>query len=397
MKIAFLRVDDFSRGMGTNVGGGYSHATGMVNALRRFGHEVFFIAPAWPLLGKPDDNVFYPILYNRFPSIIPEAWRVFYNYRFVTQALPILRKEKPDLLYQRHSDFNCSGAILAKWLKLPLILEANASEVWVRENWGTLRFKYLARLFEDTAFVGASIVTVVSKILKQQLTDLGVPAHKIVVNPNGVDLEKFNKDIDGTAIRQRYQLQDKTIVGFVGTFGVWHGIPVLSKAIEPIIRQNPSIHFLLVGDGALKPQMQIEIEKTGLSKFVTFVGSILHDEMPAYLAACDIVVSPHVPLQDNTPFFGSPTKLFEYMAMAKGIVASKLGQIGEILRNDENAITTEPGNIDELVAGVLKLANDPNLRVLLGTQAYQDVVAEYTWNRNAERVLDVYRQLNGQK
>jgi glycosyltransferase involved in cell wall biosynthesis len=394
MKIAFLRVDDFGRGMDTNVGGGYSHATGMVNALRKAGHEVFFMASAWPLIGEPENGSFYPIPYERFPSIIPEAWRIFYNYRFVRQALPILRKEKPDFLYQRHSDFNCSGALLAKWLNIPLILEANASEVWVRENWGTLHFKYLAHLFEDTAFAGASIITVVSKILKQQLIELGVPACKIVVNPNGVDPRRFHPNIDGGAIRQKYNLQNRIVVGFVGTFGVWHGIPVLAEAIGPVIHQNSSIHFFLIGDGALKPEMKIKVEKEGLSEFVTFVGSILHDEVPTYLAACDILVSPHVPLQGNTPFFGSPTKLFEYMAMGKGIVASALGQIDDILHNGKNAITTEPGNKDELIAGIVKLAENPTLRAALGQQAYQDVLSEYTWDRNAQRVVEAYQQLN---
>ena len=68
-------------------------------------------------------------------------------------------------------------------------------------------------------------------------------------------------------------------------------------------------------------------------------GAVAHDRVPALLDACDILVSPHVPLDARRGFFGSPTKLFEYMAMGKGIVASRLGQIGEVLqrRRDSTA------------------------------------------------------------
>ncbi|RME98424.1 MAG: glycosyltransferase, partial [Chloroflexi bacterium] len=98
---------------------------------------------------------------------------------------------------------------------------------------------------------------------------------------------------------------------------------------------------------------------------------------------------------DGSAFFGSPTKLFEYMAMGRAIVASNLGQIGEILHHEESALLTEPGNHDDIVQAVLRLAADPDLRLRLSLRARRDVMAEYTWQRNAERVLDAARELIG--
>ena len=76
--------------------------------------------------------------------------------------------------------------------------------------------------------------------------------------------------------------------------------------------------------------------------------------------------------------------------MGKGIVASNLAQIGEILQDGQSAVLTEPGNVKEIIEGVLQLAESPELRQKLGQQAYADVVKEYTWDKNAARVIEAY-------
>jgi len=135
------------------------------------------------------------------------------------------------------------------------------------------------------------------------------------------------------------------------------------------------------------------ISKDGVSDFVTFTGLVPQSDAPRYLAACDILASPHVPNPDGTPFFGSPTKLFEYMAMGKAIVASDLEQIGEILRHQETAWMVRPGDATDLAHGILCLAQDAKLRQRLGAKAREEVVARYTWQRNVRRVLEAYQRL----
>jgi glycosyltransferase involved in cell wall biosynthesis len=129
-------------------------------------------------------------------------------------------------------------------------------------------------------------------------------------------------------------------------------------------------------------------EQTGR---VMFTGAVKHLEVPALLDACDILVSPHVPLADGSDFFGSPTKIFEYMAMGKGIVASRLGQIGEVLSHGKTALLVEPGNVEELRAAILRLVESPNLREQLGAAARRDAIEKHTWTRNAQNVLDAYQ------
>jgi glycosyltransferase involved in cell wall biosynthesis len=91
---------------------------------------------------------------------------------------------------------------------------------------------------------------------------------------------------------------------------------------------------------------------------------------------------------DGTPFFGSPTKLFEYMAMGRGIVASNIDQVGEVLRHGETAWLVEPGDADALAAGLERLLSDPDLARRLGEAARRDAVAGHTWRDHTRRIVE---------
>ena len=125
-----------------------------------------------------------------------------------------------------------------------------------------------------------------------------------------------------------------------------------------------------------------------------FTGAVAHGRVPALLDACDILVAPHVPLADGSEFFGSPTKIFEYMAMGKGIVASRLGQIGEVLSDGETAMMVEPGDVGQLRDAILRMIESRELRERLGARAREVAVQNHTWVHNARRVLDAYHQLD---
>jgi glycosyltransferase involved in cell wall biosynthesis len=118
-----------------------------------------------------------------------------------------------------------------------------------------------------------------------------------------------------------------------------------------------------------------------------------HERVPALLDACDILLSPHVPLEDGSDFFGSPTKLFEYMAMGKGIVASRLGQIGDVLTDNETALLVEPGNAGQLADAILRLSKSREMRERLGVAARHAAIERYTWKQNAQRVIDAYHEV----
>jgi len=99
------------------------------------------------------------------------------------------------------------------------------------------------------------------------------------------------------------------------------------------------------------------------------------------------LVSPHVPNSDGSPFFGSPTKLFEYMAMGKGIIASDLDQIGEILCHNKTALMVKPGDPDSLLNALKIFINNKELGNELGRAAREEAVAKHTWKEHTRKII----------
>jgi glycosyltransferase involved in cell wall biosynthesis len=334
--------------------------------------------------------------------VSPESWfdgsrreteELAYNGPFLAAARRVARTFRPRALYQRYTAFNLAGAILARFLRLPLVLEFNSSDVWKGQYWGEFHQLSLAEQSERLQLRAADLIVVVSRVLRDDLVSAGVPAEKIVVNPNAVDPRRFRPDIPADDIRRTHGLEGSLVVGFSGTFGVWHGIPTLVEALPKLAAARPELRFLLVGDGPLRATVEEAAQRHGLQDRVVLPGLVPHDRMPTYLAACDVLLSPHGRQVDGREFFGSPTKLFEYMAAGRPIVASAVGQIADVLEDGQTALLIPPESPDDLVSAVLRLADDSALRERLGAAARSRAVADHTWARNAQRVIDAVEAL----
>ncbi|MDE3058750.1 MAG: glycosyltransferase family 4 protein [Bacteroidota bacterium] len=387
MKALFLRTDFYGS---INVGGSFSHVKGFLDGLQQLGHE--FAAIASGNLSVSGGTV-YTIPYSSLFRNLPEVLSIAYNFTLLREARKIIRKEKPDFIYHRHSEFNYSSAMLADEFAIPLVLECNGSEVWVKKNWGRIYLEKILQMAENVQFNRADIITVVSNVMKEDLARLGIDKKKIIVNPNGVDPAAFSPRIDGVEITERYKLGGKIVAGFVGTFGAWHGVEVLARSIKPTVQKNPHVHFLIIGDGVLRGDVERIIREDKVENFATLTGAIPHATIPRYLAACDILLSPHVQNSDGTLFFGSPTKLFEYMGMGKPVIASGVGQIGEVIHDGVNGMLIEHKNHMDLAEKILLLAENPKLRKSLGDAARQDAVERFSWQKNAERVITAVEPL----
>ncbi|HEX7334723.1 MAG TPA: glycosyltransferase family 4 protein [Pyrinomonadaceae bacterium] len=391
VRVVYLRS---TPGPGTQAGGAASHIKGVVEGLQALGAHVEIISNDQIAgLNFPDD---------RFTVIPPQAgggsralFDIHNNLVFTRGAVPLIERADPDFIYQRYARFSWAGVVAAMRIKRPLFLEYNGSEVWVGRHWDRVGSLDLLERYERLNLDAAARIFVVSDVERRNLEARGVRAEKIVVNPNGVDVERFRPGVGGTEARRELGIEDQEVVaGFVGTFGPWHGVEKFAEAIKSM-PSSWQVRFLLVGSGSLHAEVEKQLESETKTGRVIFTGAVSHDRVPKLLDACDILVAPHVPLADGSEFFGSPTKIFEYMAMGKAIVASRLGQIGEVLVDGETALLVEPGNVGELGNAIVRLIESEALRKRLGARAREVAERDHTWTHNAQRVLEAYQDLKG--
>ncbi len=368
-------------------GGQASHIAGFQRGALGLKHRLSFIASSDAGIQKDQSEVFIipPTIAVSATRALFELWN---NLRFTLAALG--HRDECDFIYQRYSRFNWTGVALSVATGLRLALEFNGSEAWISRHWDPVGHLRLLERFERLNLKAADFIFVVSEVERRNLISAGIDTAKVIVNPNGVDPEVFHPECGGERVRRALGVENKIVIGFVGTFGPWHGAPVLAEAATKV--RDERCHFLFIGDGDERAICESIIEAAGRSERATFAGRISHDQIPAYLDACDILASPHVASSDGSEFFGSPTKLFEYMAMQRPVVASRLGQIADVIIDGENGLLIEPGDAGELAQAIERLAADENLRARLGAAARRAVAERYTWAQNAARVFEAMEE-----
>jgi glycosyltransferase involved in cell wall biosynthesis/ubiquinone/menaquinone biosynthesis C-methylase UbiE len=385
-------------------GGSYGHTCYVAKELAAVTDQfVCMVANPFKLL---DELGVHQVVMDRPTTIINEDAIVSasaHYYPIVKAACEVLR---PAYIYERLCLGNYVAALLSRELQIPYIVEYNGSEISMQKSFdGSSPFYadvYLKA--EEVAFRQAALISVISEHVKTDLLSRGVDARKILVNPNGADLTSYAPAPaeERGPLRASLGFTDADrVIGFTGTFGGWHGIDVLAASIPKICAAASDAKFLIIGDGTHKPQLDVEVERHGLDERVRRVGRVPQAEGARLLKACDLYVSPHNAHMIDSKFFGSPTKIFEYMAMARGIVASELEQIGEVLSpglrakdlerpgvevRDERSVLCTPGDVDEFVAAVVGLVRRPDLSCALGRNARQAVVDHYSWQRHVDRV-----------
>ncbi|MEX2030622.1 MAG: glycosyltransferase family 4 protein [Anaerolineales bacterium] len=300
-----------------------------------------------------------------------------------------------DVIHERYNLLAFGGAWASRRLGIPYILEVNADMLEERQAQGNPE-RGLRRIFAEATtrycFDSAQRIICVSAQLKDHLVrKWKVSTEKIVVLPNAADTQAFGRRYDVNRIRRRLGLKDEPVVMFVGGFYLWHDLGLLVKCFAQLIRKVPAAKLILVGDGRTRPVVEQLVEQNGLQPAVVLTGAVEHRRVPEMLAVADVVVAPNITFFDGHG--GSPLKIYEYMAAGKAIVATRTGQVAEVIQDGHNGVLVEAGDEDGLAEAILTLLSDPAKRSVLGGNARRQAVERHSWERYLEQVEKVYLSL----
>jgi glycosyltransferase involved in cell wall biosynthesis len=381
-------------GIPSRVGGSVTHSHGVIRALTQLGVEVQPFTTDPYIVETAASDVEPPCSWRLVP--VADAWKALPASAAFGGDLALLRAaihdaRRSELIYQRHNRFSLVGAMLARMASRPLFLEYNGPEGFFDQAWHDNPLGAQLEACEQASLRAATRIIVNSRVDLRSLEQQGIPSERLIFSPNGVEAERFGLG-GGEQLRRQLSVgPNELLLGFVGSFGAWHGAPVLAQAFGKIREAGLPVRLLLVGDGPDRVRVESLIRAGGAADAAILAGMVSPEAIPQHLDACDVLVSPHVQLPGGQEFFGSPTKLFEYMAAGKAIVASRLGQIGEVLEHERTALLVPPGDVDALAAAIESLVGDPELRVRLGSAAREVAIARHSWRNNAQHVIDGYR------
>ncbi|MBD2567903.1 glycosyltransferase [Anabaena lutea] len=354
------------------------HVQEVIRALQKQGCEVDLFATRIGGIAPAD---LANVVVHQLPAIpkvekeIREqvALGINYNLRLDLQKLGNFH-----LIYERYSLWSYSAMEFAKEKGIPGLLEVNSPLIAEQaKHRGLIDFDNAEKV-AHRVFQAATALIAVSEEVKNYLLNY-VDSSKVYVIPNGVNPERFSKI-------KNYTKSETFTVGFVGTLKPWHGLPILTEAFVQLHQKVPQSRLLIVGDGPEREHLEVELSTRGLDAYTQFTGAVNPDQVPGLLAAMDVAVAPY-PAQAD--FYFSPLKVYEYMAAGLPVVASKIGQLVDLIEPVVNGILCPPGDAIALAEALEKLWRSPQLRHSLGQAARQKVMQNHTWDAIAQQILQI--------
>lgn len=315
------------------------------------------------------------------------------------EALAALVERLEPAVLHAASDFR--NAILAlevgERFSLPVVYEMRGfwEETWLakRDDSAMLSAVYrLRREREDDAARRADHVITLAPTMRDALIERGLPAERISLAPNAVDPAAFPlapRDLD--LLAELGIPSAVPVVGYISSFSAYEGIPILLEAVARLRDEGRELRCVLVGDGEALPMLRRRVRELDLEGIVLLTGRVEHRRIRAYYSILDVFVLPRT--NARVCRLVSPLKPYEAMAAERAVLISGTPVLQTVVEDGVTGVTFAPEDPADLAREMGALLDDPDRRTALGRQARAQVLAEHTWERNAERYSEVYRAL----
>jgi len=305
---------------------------------------------------------------------------------------------EPDILHAHSPALNGAAALtVARDTGLPLVYEVRAFWEDAAVDHGTARegnLRYrISRALETHVLRRATAVTTICEGLRQEIVARGIPAGRVTVIPNAVDLDAFDTAGEpDPQLRQSLGLGEGPVLGFIGSFYAYEGLSLLIDALPRLLQRAPQARVLLVGGGPQEARLRQQVQAQGLDTAVVFTGRVPHAEVGRYYDLLDILVYPRLPMRLTE--LVTPLKPLEAMAQGRLIVASDVGGHRELIRHRETGMLFPAGDAAALTDAVAALLDEPALGPTLRRNGRDFVAGERNWRTSVARYRAVYEGLS---
>ena len=318
-----------------------------------------------------------------------------------TRLEEVASEVKPDIIHAHSPLLNAFPAIkVARKLGIPVVYEIRAFWEDAAVDHGTtaegsLRYRATRRL-ETRAIRQVDHVFTICEGLRSDIAARGIPAEKITVIPNAVDVESF--DLGGVpdeALKKQLGLAGCTVVGFIGSFYAYEGLDLLLDAFPLILFQLPDVRLLLVGGGPQEEALMEQAARLGVADKVVFTGRVPHAEVQRYYDLIDVLAYPRHSMRLTE--LVTPLKPLEAMAQGRLLVASDVGGHKELIRDGETGVLFFAGSVTSLAESIMKLLAKREYWTEMRTAGRLFVERERTWANSVANYMSVYKKLSSSK
>jgi glycosyltransferase involved in cell wall biosynthesis len=288
-----------------------------------------------------------------------------------------VRRQKIDLIHCHGYKSNFYG-LLASINLMPALT--------TNHNWLTTHWKLKMYCFLDSLWIRHfDRIVAVSEEIKREMVKYNVPDKKITVIDNGIDTERFDKEISTENIRKEFSLNKGTkVIGTIGSLKFEKGYVYLLKAAKEILKIHKEVKFLFVGDGPLRKELEDETKKLQIAENIIFAGHRV--DIPEILSMMDIFVLPSVKE-------GLPMVILEAMASKKPIVATRVGGVPKVINHQESGILIEAKDVGALKHSILDLINNESKMSQLAYKGYEKVKLDFSSDGMGRKYYNLYKEL----
>ena len=346
-----------------------------------------------------DVRIFVVPYISHFEGLLKVFNKALYLFRRMRFVFKNCKKEKYNMIFVRDGADSEFDAFLALYIKRrykilfvvemsnPIEQSWEIHKVYSKHKYFWYFISKIKTHFIMHVLHKADLVLPTTKWMVDDFAKKGIKRSKMMPYPNGIDTHKFS-NVNGVEIRKRYGLEDSKVIIYIGTMNKERHLDVLIHAFSKVRENKENVKLLMVGDGTDISNLEELANELGIKNDVIFTGQVYFDEVPNFIAAADIGVSAVPPLD----FFklSSPIKMFEYMAMAKPVVAN------EEIPEQEEVIEQSGGGVlvsftpEAFAQAIIELLDNSERTKEMGRRGREWVIKNRSYEIFARRLEEKY-------